>query len=106
MDHLIVSNCHRPWTPEISEAKYKCVTGLLRFRKLRIVGESELRRFGRVGNNWTSSNLTHTTKHNTSVFCEAVVLLRSSDPFVPKPGFTTQDSQICFLHKRVRMMTP
>uniref|UniRef100_A0A2H1V9Z3 SFRICE_008506 n=1 Tax=Spodoptera frugiperda TaxID=7108 RepID=A0A2H1V9Z3_SPOFR len=72
-DHLIM-NHRRPWTLETKEA-LQCVGSLLGVRNLRVFGESGIGKIEK-GGNWAS--LTQRKRCFTSVFCEAVVSLRSS----------------------------
>ncbi|KAF9807704.1 hypothetical protein SFRURICE_006127, partial [Spodoptera frugiperda] len=62
MDHLVVSNCHRHRNQRRQKG-YKCVTGLLGVRNLKVVGESRIEKIAKRGN-WASGKLTYTSKHN------------------------------------------
>nr|CAB3506862.1 unnamed protein product [Spodoptera littoralis] len=93
-DHLMVSSRRHPWTLEIPR-RYKCVTGLLGIRNLRIVGDSGIREIGRLGRgNWAFGNLNHTTKHNASVVSRPFSVRPwyhsgRAGPFVSKHGSPT-----------------
>uniref|UniRef100_A0A2H1W752 SFRICE_031927 n=1 Tax=Spodoptera frugiperda TaxID=7108 RepID=A0A2H1W752_SPOFR len=56
---------HQPyWAPSMVR-HYKCVAGFMGVRNLRVVGESWVKKIGKR-DNWTSGNLSHTTKDNAS----------------------------------------
>ncbi|CAH1644229.1 unnamed protein product [Spodoptera littoralis] len=88
----MVSNRRRPWTPGTPK-RYKCITGLLEIKSLRIVGDSGIGETGE-GGNWASGNLIHTKKHNASVASRRFSARPwyhsgRAGPFVPKHGSPT-----------------
>uniref|UniRef100_A0A2H1X1G8 SFRICE_028713 n=1 Tax=Spodoptera frugiperda TaxID=7108 RepID=A0A2H1X1G8_SPOFR len=79
--HLMVSNRRRPWTLETPAALQGCCLGIRDWQDWEV-------------GNWASGNLTHKTKHNTSVVSRRLSVRPwyhsgRAGPFTPKHGSPT-----------------